>query len=283
MNELLSLYGPRMIQEFTVLGICTIRLYAVMTLFPPTGSSVVTGTLRNGIALMFSAYIAAAQPASFVQSLSGLTLLTVGLREALIGTVLGFAASTVFWVAEGAGTYLDNLTGFSNAQISNPTDQQQGTPSSTLLSQLAIVAFWTLGGMQFLLGGLYESYRWWPVASSAPMSTDFLEVFVLRQTDTLMETIAKLATPMLFVLLLIDMGVNLASKSAQKLELSSLSQPIKGAVAILMLATACGVFINNVRDQLDLRLFPEQIRQIAQAPQHALRQNVPPKLNKPSP
>jgi type III secretion protein T len=88
---------------------------------------------------------------------------------------------------------------------------------------------------------------------------------------------------MLFVLLLIDLGVNLASKSAQKLELSSLSQPIKGAVAILMLATACGVFINNVRDQLDLRLFPEQIRQIAQAPQHELRQNVPPKLTKPSP
>jgi type III secretion protein T len=270
MNELMLAYGPKMIQEFTVLGICTIRLYALMTMFPPTGSSVVTGTLRNGIALMFSAFIAAAQPPSFAQSLTGLTLLTVGLREALIGTVLGYAASTVFWVAEGAGTYLDNLTGFNNAQITNPMDQQQSTPSSTMLSQLAIVAFWTLGGMQFLLGALYDSYRWWPVAASAPLSTDFLEVFVLHQTDTLMQTVAKLASPMLLGLLLIDMGVNLASKSAQKLELSALSQPIKGAVAVLMLALMCGIFINDVRDQLDLRLFSAQLRQIAQAPRHDL-------------
>jgi type III secretion protein T len=277
MNELMLAYGPGMIQQFTVLGICSIRLYALMTLFPPTGSSVVTGTVRNGVVLMFSAFVAAAQPPSFAQSLTGLTLLTVGLREALIGTVLGFVASTVFWVAEGAGTYLDNLTGFNNAQISNPMDQQQSTPSATLMSQLAVVAFWTLGGMQFLLGALYESYHWWPVASSTPMSTDFLEVFVMHQTDTLMETIAKLATPMLLGLLLIDMGVNLASKSAQKLELSALSQPIKGAVAVLMLAVLCGVFINNVRDQLDLRLFSAQLRVIAQGARHPLPQAAPPK------
>lgn len=275
MNELMQAYGPRMIQQLTVLGICTIRLYTLMTLFPPTGSSVVTGTLRNGVALMFSAFIAAAQPPSFAQSLTGLTLLTVGLREALIGLVLGFAAATVFWVAEATGTYLDNLTGFNNAQISNPMDQQQSTPSATMLSQLAIVAFWTLGGMEFLLGALYDSYRWWPVASSTPMSTDFLEVFAMHQTDTLMETIAKLATPMLLGLLLIDMGVNLASKSAQKLELSALSQPIKGAVAVLMLAMLCGVFINSVRDQLDLRLFSEQLRAIARDPRHVTPQTSP--------
>jgi type III secretion protein T len=258
-----------MVQEFTVLGICTIRLYTLMTLFPPTGSSVVTGAVRNGIALMFSAFVAAAQPSSFGQSLTGLTLLTVGLREALIGMVLGYAASTVFWVAEAAGMYLDNLTGFNSAQVSNPMDQQQSTPSATMMSQLAIVTFWTLGGMEFLLGALYDSYRWWPVASATPMSTDFLEVFVLHQTDTLMETVAKLATPMLLGLLLIDMGVNLASKSAQKLELSAFSQPIKGAVAVLMLALMSGVFIDNVRDQLDLRLFSEQLRVIAHAPPHA--------------
>jgi type III secretion protein T len=254
-----------MIQQFTVLGICTIRLYAVMTLFPPTGSSVVTGTLRNGIALMFSAYIAAAQPASFAQSLTGLTLLTVGLREALIGTVLGFAAASVFWVAEGAGTYLDNLTGFSNAQISNPTDQQQATPSSTLLSQLAIVAFWTLGGMTFLLGALFQSYRWWPIDSMVPVPAAMLETFVLHQTDSLMETVAKLASPALLLLLLVDLGLNLTSKTAQKLDLNAFAQPVKGGLAVLMLALLIGIFIGQVRDQVALFHVAEQIHALAGA------------------
>ncbi|WGS54178.1 type III secretion system export apparatus subunit SctT [Paraburkholderia sp. D15] len=265
MNDLFVVVGPRLIQDLMVLGVCSIRLYVIMTLFPPTADGTLQGPVRNGVALIFSLYIAIAQPAGFAQSLTGMVLLFTGLREALIGTVLGFAAATVFWVADSAGTYLDSLSGYNNAQITNPMRSEKSTPSGTLLSQLAIVAFWTLGGMEFLLQALYESYRWWPVASSKPIDTDFLEMFVLQQTDTLMAMVAKLAAPMLFVMVLIDLGANLASKSAQKLELSALSQPIKGAVAVLLLALFAGIFINQVRDQLDLRLFAGQMRALAKA------------------
>jgi type III secretion protein T len=263
MNDLFLLYGPLVVQNLMVLGVCSIRLFVIMTLFPPTADGTLQGPVRNGVALMFSVYIAVAQPASFAQTLTGTTLLITGLREALIGTVMGFAASSVFWVAESAGVYLDSLTGYNNAQITNPLRSEKSTPSGTLMSQLAIVAFWTLGGMQFMLQALYESYQWWPVASAAPLDTNFLELFVLRQTDSMMQTVAKLAAPLLFVMVLIDLGVNVAAKSAQKLELGALSQPIKGAVAVLLLALFAGIFVNEVRDQLDLRLFASQLRALS--------------------
>jgi type III secretion protein T len=263
MNDLFLLYGPLVIQNLMVLGVCSVRLFVIMTLFPPTADGTLQGPVRNGVALLFSVYIAVAQPADFAQTLTGMTLLFTGLREALIGTVMGFAASTVFWVAESAGVYLDSLTGYNNAQITNPLRSEKSTPSGTLMSQLAIVAFWTLGGMNFLLEALYESYRWWPVASTMPLDTNYLELFVLRQTDSMMEMIAKLAAPLLFVLVLIDLGVNVAAKSAQKLELGALSQPIKGAVAVLLLALFAGIFVNEVRDQLDLRLFASQMKALS--------------------
>jgi type III secretion protein T len=263
MNDLFVLYGPLVIQKLMVLGVCSVRLFVIMTLFPPTADGTLQGPVRNGVALLFSVYIAVAQPADFAQTLTGMTLLLTGLREALIGIVMGFAASTVFWVAESAGVYLDSLTGYNNAQITNPLRSEKSTPSGTLMSQLAIVAFWTLGGMNFLLEALYESYRWWPVASTMPLDTNYLELFVLRQTDSMMEMIAKLAAPLLFVLVLIDLGVNVAAKSAQKLELGALSQPIKGAVAVLLLALFAGIFVNEVRDQLDLRLFASQMKALS--------------------
>ncbi|MDR5759457.1 type III secretion system export apparatus subunit SctT [Caballeronia sp. LZ035] len=263
MNDLFVLYGPLVIQKLMVLGVCSVRLFVIMTLFPPTADGTLQGPVRNGVALLFSVYIAVAQPADFAQTLTGMTLLLTGLREALIGIVMGFAASTVFWVAESAGVYLDSLTGYNNAQITNPLRSEKSTPSGTLMSQLAIVAFWTLGGMNFLLEALYESYRWWPVASTMPLDTNYLELFVLRQTDSIMEMIAKLAAPLLFVLVLIDLGVNVAAKSAQKLELGALSQPIKGAVAVLLLALFAGIFVNEVRDQLDLRLFASQMKALS--------------------
>jgi type III secretion protein T len=263
MNELFLTYGPLIVQDLMVLGVCSIRLFVIMTLFPPTADGTLQGPVRNGVALLFSVYIAVAQPASFGQSLTGATLMITGVREAIIGTVMGYAASTVFWVAESAGVYLDSLTGYNNAQITNPLRSEKSTPSGTLMSQLAIVAFWTLGGMQFMLQALYESYKWWPVASSTPLDVSFLELFVLRQTDSMMQMIAKLSAPLLFVLVLIDLGVNVAAKSAQKLELGALSQPIKGAVAVLLLALFAGLFVSQVRDQLDLRLFAQQLESLS--------------------
>lgn len=265
MNAYLLEHGLQFSQYLAVWGVCSLRLFALMTLFPPTSDGVLQGVVRNGVALSFSMFVAAGQPDSFGASLTGLTLLTIGLRETFIGIVMGFAASTVFWVAEGAGSYLDNLTGFNSAQLQNPMLSQQSTPSATLLGQVATVAFWSLGGMQFLLEALYASYKWWPVSASIPASVNVLDAFVMHQTDTLMQTVAKLAAPMLLVLLLIDMGVNLASKSAQKLELSALSQPIKGTVAVLMMAVFAGIFVTQVRDQLDLRLLRTSLEALARS------------------
>lgn len=91
--------------------------------------------VRNGIVMLFSSFIAYGQPASLFTSLSGTTLVVIGLREAGIGLLLGFAASTVFWVAESAGTYVDDLTGYNNVQITNPMREEQSTPTGTLLAR----------------------------------------------------------------------------------------------------------------------------------------------------
>jgi type III secretion protein T len=243
----------------TLTAVCSVRLFMIMTIFPPTSDGVLQGMVRNAMVVLFSSYIAYGQPASFVAALHGITLVEVGLREALIGMALGYAASLVFWVAESAGVYIDDLTGYNAAQMSNPMNHEQSTPTAILLTQIATVAFWALGGMMFLLGTLYDSYRWWPIISSTPNMMNVLESFVITQSDTLMQTVAKMAAPMVFVLLLIDFGFGVASKSASKLDLMTLSQPVKGAVTVLMLALFVGVFVDQVREQVTLSGFSAEI------------------------
>jgi type III secretion protein T len=263
MNDIFSALpqlGTLLVGYITLIGVCSLRLFIVMFIFPPTADGLLQGVVRNAVVVLFSAYVAYGQPVAFMQSLHGVMLLEVGLREALIGLVIGFAASVVFWVAEGAGTYIDDLTGYNNVQITNPTRQEQSTPTATLLGQIAAVAFWALGGMTFLLGTLYESYHWWPIVSAGPNVSNILESFVLTQTDTLMQTIAKLAAPMMFILLLVDFAFGFAAKSASKLDLMTLSQPVKGAVTVLMLALFVGIFVDQVRDQVTLRGLEAQFR-----------------------
>ena len=249
-------------------GLCSLRLFVTLFVFPPTSDTVMQGVVRNALVIMFSGYVAYGQSAAFIESLHGAILMEIGLREALIGLVIGYAASIVFWVAESAGTYIDDLTGYNNVQITNPTRPETSTPISTLLGQVAITAFWALGGMTFLLGAVYESYHWWPLSAHGPNMTNVIESFVIQQTDSLMQSIAKLAAPMVLLLLLIDFSFGFAARSASKLDLMTLSQPVKGAMAALMLALFVGLFVAQVTDQITLRDLSARMRELA-APEAA--------------
>ncbi|RQS15887.1 type III secretion system export apparatus subunit SctT [Burkholderia sp. Bp8998] len=255
-------FGGVLLQFFTLVGLCGVRLLVIMIVFPPTSDQVLQGTTRNAIVMLWGAYIAFGQQA-LMPALSGWHLVLLGAKEALIGLVMAFVASPVFWVAESVGTYIDDLTGYNNVQMSNPSQGQQSSLMATLMSQCASVAFWTLGGMTLLLGALFESYRLWPLDSMTPVPAAMVQMFVMQQTDSLMETVAKVAAPALLLLLLVDVGINLVSKTAQKLDLVSLAQPVKGGIAVLTIALLIGTFIGEVRDQVALVHIGEQIRELA--------------------
>jgi type III secretion protein T len=251
--------GDTIVQGVTLIALCSVRIYVVMSIFPPTGNAVLQGVTRNGMAVLWSTFVAYGQQ-GLPPRLHGVYLLEVGVKEAFIGLMLGFAASTVFWVAEGAGVYVDDLTGYNNIQISNPSRSEQTTLTSTLLSQTVIAVFWMLGGMMFLLGAIYESYRWWPLDSVTPVAANVIEAFVLNRTDTLMQSIAKVAAPLLLVLLMVDLGLGFVTNVAEKLELSQLAQPIKGALNVFMLALLLGVFIDALHVQISLSGFLDELR-----------------------
>ncbi|KVU59682.1 type III secretion system protein [Burkholderia ubonensis] len=266
MNEVLGVLSPNgrnILEYLSLLGVCSLRLGIVMIVFPPAGEGALQGTVRNGFVLLLSAYVAYGQPVEFLDALHGARIVPTIIREAAIGFLLAFSASTVFWAVQSAGVYIDSLTGYNNIQIVNPVRSEQSTPISTLFSQIANTAFWALGGGVVLLGMLYESYEWWPVSSDWPASTRILSGFLLQQTDTLMQTIAKLAAPMAFMLLLVDFGFAFAAKSAPKLDLMNLSQPAKALLAIMVLALFAGLFIEQVHGPLTLAGLSDRIREIA--------------------
>ncbi|NRO98984.1 EscT/YscT/HrcT family type III secretion system export apparatus protein [Paraburkholderia sp. NMBU_R16] len=245
-----------------LVALCSARLMVLMMVFPPTGDTVLQGAVRTALSLLWGCVVAYGQQGIFVEQ-SALMQVAIGLKEAVIGLVLGFSASTVFWAAQSIGGYVDDLSGYNSVQLNDPVHGQETSLTSTLLSLFAIGAFWTLGGMTFLLGALYDSYRWWPLGDMLPVGDRILESFVLQKTDSLIETIAKLAAPMTVLLLLVDIGFGFTGKASQKIDLQSMSQPVKGALTVLMLALLASVFVDQARDQLSLAGFAREIHAFA--------------------
>lgn len=252
MNDLgLQLIGSSLDQLAVLLGLCSVRLLTVMIVLPPTDQSLIHGPIRNGLALLWSSVVAYGEQAVIPQ-LHGFFLVEVAVKEAVIGLVIGYAASTIFWTAEAVGQYVDDVAGYNNVQLTNPTSGQQTTLTSTLLLQCVTAAFWLLGGMSFLLGAIYESYRWWPLASVTPIAGNVLESFAMRETDSMMQTSAKLMAPIVMILVLVDLGFGVVGKAAQRLDIASIAHAVKGALAVLLVAILIGIVINQVHSQLAL-------------------------------
>jgi len=254
--------GDEFIGFIVLLALSSERLLVIMTILPATADNVLKGPLRSGAAAIWCLFVACGQQV-LIPQLRGAFLVIACAKEAVIGVVLGIAASTVFWAAEAIGTYVDDVAGFNNVQMQNPSSGTQTSLMATLLGQLTIASFWMLGGMTFLLGALYESYAWWPLGSFNPVPAPLLEMFAQARLDMLMNMVARIATPMMAMLLLVDLGLAFVSRSAQKLDLMSVSQPLKGVIAVLIVAVLAGSFVSEMRGQISLAGLAQQVKQLA--------------------
>jgi type III secretion protein T len=243
----------------TLMALCTARIYAAFMIMPATSDDVLQGRIRPALCLVFGLYVAWGQPANTLISMGVGETITIIAKEALIGVLLGYAASTVFWIAEGVGSYIDNQAGFNNVQQTNPLSGSESTPMGNLLLQLSIAGFFMLGGLTTFVGLLFDSFAWWPLRGFVPDGNALLERFVTVQTGGYIETMAKVASPVMLVLVLIDLGFGLIGKTAEKIEVNALAQPVKAAVAIVMLSLLISLFFQQARPAIAMRGLADEI------------------------
>jgi type III secretion protein T len=233
-----------------IIALCSLRFLAALYVLPATGPSSIQGLSRAGLVVILASYVAFGVPLEAVQHLNTVQWFSYALKESMIGLLIGFSASTVLWTAQCVGALIDTQTGYNNMQMTNPMQGEQSTPVSNILLQFVVTVFFMIGGMLAFLQVMFDSFKIWPILAPLPSMNGTSDVFVIKTTDALMTGVVKFAAPVLIVLILIDLGFGLVARTAEKLEPMSLSQPIKGAVTMLMLALLVGLFIEQVRRYL---------------------------------
>ena len=209
------------------------RLLAMFSVVPFLSGRMMTGVVRNGVLLMLAIFMSPV--AGDVPSMHVVTWVLIAAKEALIGLLLGLGFGIFIWAIQSVGDLIDFQTGSSNASFFDPAAGHENGPTGEFLGWLVITLFVAAGGLLAMLGVLLDSYRLWPVASFYPDLGMVLEQFSIRQGDTLFLWIVKLASPVLLVLLLVELGMGLISRVAPQLNVFVFSQPLKSLLATLML------------------------------------------------
>lgn len=209
------------------------RLTAIFAVVPFLSGKMLTGFTRAGLLGMLAFFMAPAAGDMPAMSI-GLWVL-VASKEALIGLLLGLGFGIFIWAIQSVGDLIDFQTGSGNASFFDPVGGHENGPTAEFLGWLVITLFVAAGGLLALVGVIVDSYRLWPVASFFPDVGQVLQEFAVRQGDTLFLWVVKLATPVILVLVLVELGVGLIGRVAPQLNIFVFSQPLKSLLATLML------------------------------------------------
>jgi type III secretion protein T len=228
------------------------RFGAAFMVLPLVAGKIIPKQIKMGvlIVLVMVAYPHLALSFSVVNwGISDWLLFVV--KETFIGALIGYSMAVVLWTMTMIGEMIDMQSGMNNSQIFNPFEGRQSSAFSVLLTQIGVLLFVGFGGLHVFLQLLYESLILWPPASFQPNITGALKDFSLLTSGSMLETSVRLVSPVIYVLLLVEIGIGLLNRAASQLEAFYFSMPIKAVTALLVLVLLLSHLTDVVRQSFN--------------------------------
>lgn len=252
-----------------LIALYAVRPMVMIGLLPATDDPMLTVTARFQLGLVFATFSALGGSVEAMQALDLQGFVWLILRETLLGAVMGLAAGKVFWVAQALGAYVDNLAGYNNVQLLNPSSSEQSTPLADVLLQLCTAVFYAMGGLLLVFEALVQSWHWWPVlgpTGTGPTWPNWQAQDITRSMDNFMSLIASVASPLLLLFTIVDIALGLLSRSAKGIDTSAVATPVKAAIALLSLALFASVFLEDIKGGLNMNSLLAQMKIWRSAP-----------------
>jgi flagellar biosynthetic protein FliR len=213
------------------------RWAPVTSLTPFLGGRLVPGTVRIGLAFMLALWVVPGTSAASAAPLaiSSIAFYALLLKELLVGFVLAFSASLVFWAAEMGGRFIDNVRGTTTANLLIPQVSTQSSLLGDFYFQLFVVLYVIAGGHRWFLGAVFRSYEAVPPLAPGLRTAGLARDFIAATADLLVVALQIMA-PALIVLMLMDLMLGVANRMAPQLDVFFISLSLQASVGALVVA-----------------------------------------------
>jgi type III secretion protein T len=233
----------------TALAMGAPRLLGMHLALPMFGAQSVPGLVRNSYSFSLALFLA---PLLWHQMPGGLApwvLAGLALKETLLGFVLGFLVGLLFHAAQGIGDLVSFQSGAGMSAFFDPSSREETTPWGVLVQQLATALFFAGGGYLLLLGGVFDSYRFWPVFSFIPSFDLHAADMLGRAMGSYLGSICLYAFPVVFSMFLATLCLGLMSRFLPSLNVFTLAMPVQAGFAAFIMALYLGVLGGIFRGQ----------------------------------
>lgn len=155
------------------------------------------------------------------------------LSELMIGAVMAFGVFTAFGAFLFGGRVIDFQMGFGVAGLIDPSTNAQAPLLGTVINMTAVLTFFLIDGHLLLIKSLAYSLEMHPPHSGGfDLDLDLL----IKQFGLMFVYGMAVVAPVVFTLLLIDVGMAVAARTMPQVNMFIVSLPLKILVGLMIFA-----------------------------------------------
>jgi flagellar biosynthesis protein FliR len=169
-----------------------------------------------------------------------LDVITLGVRELLVGLLIGFVFYSLFVGVQMAGAFIGFQMGFAIVNVIDPVTSQQVAIMSQFKYIMATLIFFLLDGHHMILQAVVASYKLIPIGEAVFRFSVYQEI--ARLIMGIFVIGIKLAAPVMVTLILLDVGLGVVSRSVPQMNIFIVGFPMKIGLGLFFTAAALPIF-----------------------------------------
>ncbi|GBR47846.1 type III secretion system export apparatus subunit SctT [Gluconobacter roseus] len=174
----------------------------------------------------------------------------LGLKEMVIGVIIGFLIGLPIWGVQCAGELLDTQRSATQGQAEDPGSGNQESTTAGFFALAVTTLFVLSGGLNLLADTLLSSEMLWPPLALALAPQPGFGMVLLGLLDRLETVSLSIGAPVMLAMLLCEASVILLMRAIPKLHLYDLAPNLRNLVFILMMFGYCAWLVSYMKHDL---------------------------------
>ena len=216
---------------FMGLGLLIVRPGTLILAAPGFGGAYAPAQVKIGLTLLLAFVLLPTVTMPAIGSAVGLAVVVT--REMAIGLALGMSIRALVAAAELAGQLAGFQMGLSYSAIVDPQSGVRNNLLSALYGNIAVITFLVMNGHHAFLRALRDSYESLPMGIGHIGSS--LPAAVMGLLGLVFTFGARLAAPLVVVLVITELALALIARSAPALNLMAVGAPIRIMIGLILL------------------------------------------------
>lgn len=219
------------------------RLVPLVLVMPVFGDSSIPGRIRGAFGFVMSIIVYTSVRGELPPMPDNVfNLITLFLREFMIGVIMGLAMRILLSAVHTAGTVIAFQTGLAAAQSFDPSQGTQGVLVAAFLSLTAITMIVVTDLHHLMIMGLVHSYVKFPVGF--PIDTTSFAMVVVHYVSSAFLLGFHLASPFIAYGIVYNLGLGLVARLVPGFQVFFIGMPINIAFGFALLAILMGAMIS---------------------------------------